>query len=185
MKKEEIFISMFHSKRKPGQTGQSLLEVIIAISVGILVVTALTAATIFSLRNAQFAKNSAQATQLAQEGIDRVRTGRDRNAAITNNFQIGTHTVSSWNDPNLWAYQISPNCTPNCYFNISSSGSLQYLTAAASIPLNAEVTGQFKRVVLLSDDAGFASQKTVTVIVQWSDFSGLHESRLSTILRKI
>ncbi|MFH1535585.1 MAG: hypothetical protein ABIC96_00735 [Patescibacteria group bacterium] len=168
------------------QKGQSLLEVIVAASVGILVVGALTFATIFSLRNASFAKTSAQATKLAQEGIERVRTGRDRNAPISGVFQIDGNDIVSWDDPNLWSSQIRPNCTPNCYFNIDSSGKLQYLTAASAIPSIAETVGQFKRVIILSDDpSSYSTQKQVTSIVTWTDFAGPHESKLMTILRKL
>ena len=164
--------------------GQSLIEVIVAMTVGILVVSALTFATIFSLRNAGFAKASAQATKLAQEGIERVRTGRDRNIAISD-FQLGTQGITSWDDSDLWDNQISSNCTPNCYFNINSSGGLKYLTAADSVPLLAESNGQFKRVVILSDDASFRTEKKVIVVVTWNDFAGTQESRLATILRKL
>ncbi|MCR4305671.1 MAG: hypothetical protein NUV73_01130 [Candidatus Daviesbacteria bacterium] len=172
------------------EKGQSLLEVIVAVTVGILVVSALTFATIFSLRNAGFAKASAQATKLAQEGIEMVRTGRDRTAAITGDFQLSNQSITSWDDPDLWAYRISINCTPNCYFNINSSGELQYLTADSSLPQLVKTNGQFKRVVVLSDDASYQIEKKVTVIVTWTDFAcgatpNCHESRLTTILRRL
>lgn len=172
------------------EKGQSLIEVIVAATVGILVVTALTFATIFSLRNAGFSKASAQATKLAQEGIERVRTGRNRNAAITN-FRIGENLITSWNgDANgsgaLWDAQINGSCIPNCYFKImDQSGVLNYVGAAATIPPGAEpVPPQFKRAVILSDDANYQNQKKVTVIVTWTDSSGAHESKLTTILGK-
>lgn len=174
------------------EKGQSLIEVIVAATVGILVVTALTFATIFSLRNASFAKNSEQATKLAQEGIERVRTGRDRNQCINN---IPGASVKSWNGNNsscagsgsIWSYQINRNCIPNCYFNIASTGILNYLINGSSVPTGAEsIAPNFKRVVILSDDAAtFSTQKKVTVIVQWTDFAGAHESKLTTILRKL
>lgn len=189
------------------ETGQSLVEVIVASTVGIFVVAALTFATIFSLRNANFAKTSSQATKLAQEGIESVRAGRDRNSSITGNFQIGGSIITSWNGDNngtgaIWGYQIDGNCgnivpTPPtaptyCYFNINTAGSLQYLTEAASIPSGAEpIAPNFRRVVILSDDAAdYTAQKKVTVIVTWTDFScgttpNCHESRLVTILRKL
>lgn len=179
------------------EKGQSLIEVIVAATVGILVVSALTFATIFSLRNANFAKTSSQATKLAQEGIERVRTGRDRNALMTGDFQISGNNITSWNgdasgNGAIWSYQINGNCgntaaTPPtyCYFNIDASGGLQYLTAAPSIPSLAEPIGQFKRSVILSDDSNYATQKKVTVVVTWTDFAGSHESRLVTILRRL
>lgn len=181
------------------QTGQSLLEVIVAMTAGILVVAALTYAVIFSLRNANFAKTSSQATKLAQEGIERVKTGRDRNQCINS---IPIIMVNSWNGGNgscstgdpIWSYQIngSSGCTndpnPNCYFNVTNTGSLNYLTNGSSVPAQfAEtVAPNFKRVVILSDDAGtYTTQKKVTIIVQWTDFAGPHQSMLTTILRKL
>lgn len=169
------------------QGGQSLMEVIIAATVGILVVSALTFATIFSLRNAGFAKTSAQATKLAQEGIERVRTGRNRNQCLSL-----PPSVNSWNGDNnscpggsIWSYQINVNCIPNCYFNVTDQSVLNYLGAAATMPSGAEpIPPQFKRAVILSDDATYTNQKKVTVIVTWTDSSGAHESKLTTILGK-
>lgn len=177
------------------ENGQSLAEVIVAATVGILVVAALTFTTIFSLRNANFAKNSAQATKLAQEGMERVRTGRDRNQAIN---ALGS--VTSWNGDSsgtgaIWSYQINSNCgtagpPPTfCYFNTTNQGVLNYLTTASVMPSLAEPIPPtkpiFHRAVILSDDSSFATQKTVTVVVTWSDFAGSHESKLTTILRKL
>lgn len=178
------------------QLGQSLIEVIIASAVGILVVTALTFAVIFSLRNANFAKTSAQATQLAQEGIERVRTGRDRNECINN-----LSGVNSWNGSSsdtscmgsgsIWTYSINTACSnplnPNCYFNVTDKGVLNYLISESSVPDLADpIEPNFKRVVILSDDSTtYTTQKTVTVIVQWTDFAGPHQSILTTILRKL
>lgn len=168
-----------------GNKGQSLIEVIVTAAVGILVVTALTFTTLYSLRNSNFAKTSAQATKLSQEGIERVRTGRDRIGAISGDFRLSGQPVTSWDDPDLWFYPINTNCIPNCYFNVNASGLLQYLTAASSIPSSAETTGQFQRIIILSDDAEYANQKIVTVIVTWTDTTGPHESKLTTILRKL
>lgn len=180
--------------------GQSLIEVIVAATVGIMVVSALTFATIFSIRNASFAKNSAQATKLAQEGMERVRSGRDRNQSINSSGALGA--VTSWTgDTNgngaIWSYRINGNCgnttaTPPtyCYFNINTSGRLQYLAAASVMPSLAESIGLFKRVVILSDDTDYQAQKTVTVIVTWTDFAcgttpNCHESKLTSVLRKL
>lgn len=166
------------------EKGQSLMEVVVALTVGILVVTALTFATLFSVRNAGFSKASIQATKLAQEGLERVRSGRDKNADITGGFQPYGNPVTEWNDDNLWS-QISgsSDCIPNCYFNISSSGELQYI---GTTPLSAQVVGQFKRVIILSDDlTTYSTRKKVTAVVRWTDASGPHESKLTTILGKL
>ena len=184
------------------ENGQTLMELIVVILISVLVIVALVFGTIASLRNAQFAKNQAQATKLAQEGIERVRVGRDRNQPIT----ISDTPVSSWNGygslctgttdiktDSIWCYQINGNCGDStlasptfCYFNVDNQGRLTNLTAASFIPSRAEDIPPFHRAIILSDDAvTFASLKTVTAVVRWTDFSGPHESRLTTILRKI
>ncbi len=190
------------------ERGQTLLELVVVIAVSVMVVGALVFATISSLRNAQFAKNQAQATKLAQEGIERVRTGRDRNRNIS---ILGVTSVDSWSGANpIWGYPISSGSNPcesaivdpvtsasvlrKCYFKVDSAGVLINIgfaqqdfpkeTAEAIPPLPDPPI--FKRAITLSDDATtYATQKTVTAIVTWTDFSGSHESRLTTILRKI
>ncbi|MDO8573979.1 MAG: hypothetical protein Q7R77_04510 [Candidatus Daviesbacteria bacterium] len=180
--------------------GSSLMEVIIATTVGILVVTALTFATIFSLRNANFAKNSAQATKLAQQGIEKLRTSRDRNSSIS----IYGTPVDSWSGSNpIWNYQIkiaggceNPSTGGKCYFNLNSVtdnltniGFAFVSTTNTPFPSLVEQVSYgnliFKRAVILSDDASYTTQKIATVVVAWVDFSGSHESRLTTVLRKL
>jgi type II secretory pathway pseudopilin PulG len=69
------------TRLKPGKTkGQSLLEVVIALSVALIVILALVRVTIVAMRNAQFAKNQALATQSAQEAMETVRAYRDQNS---------------------------------------------------------------------------------------------------------
>ena len=176
--------------------GHSLMELIVVVAVSAIIIGALVFATISSLRNTQFSKNQVQATKLAQEAIEKVRTNRDRVSPITGNFILGGATVDSWQDADLWTQRINGNCgnstaTPPsyCYFKFNSAGDFQYLIAANDVPSSAEdplSDGKFKRVVILGDDAStFGSQKTVTVVVRWRDFSGDHDSRLTTILRKL
>lgn len=192
------------------EKGQTLLELVVVISVVVVVVGALTFAIIASIRNASFAQNQLQATKLAQEGIERVRTGRDRVQKIT----ISGTDVTSWNsdltDPgSIWNYQISgassecetkqPNISGKCYFNVSPAGSLQNIGfSKTTFPDNAEPIPQdkpvFKRAITLSDDLNengdytdddYQNAKRATALVRWTDFSGSHESRLTTILRRI
>jgi len=184
------------------EKGQSLIELVVVVAVIVIVVGALTFATIASLRNASFSKNQAQATKLAQEGIERVRTGRDRNKVITHGGGLGS--VISWDGNNLgqgkfWDYLINGNCgnlqlapPVYCFFNVDNEGKLAYLTAYGPIssqptlPPGVESIPPFSRAVVISDDTTTSGvQKTVTVIVTWKDVSGPHESRLTTILRKI
>lgn len=168
------------------EEGQSLLELIVVISVIIFVVGALTFATIASLRSANFAQNQSQATKLAQEALELVRTGRDRNSQI--NFGSSQTT---WRDPILWSGNITIYCgiTP-CYFKLQNGTNLLQVgngdtfnfNFAEQIPPTNPV---FQRAIIIADDSSFAIQKTITTIVIWKDFAGSHESRLTTILRKL
>ncbi|MBI2019144.1 hypothetical protein HYS95_00555 [Candidatus Daviesbacteria bacterium] len=152
--------------------GGSLIEVTIATTVGILVVSALTFATIFSLRNANFAKSSAQATKLAQDGIERVRTLRDRNGAVNYTGSPGASEFDA-----LWS--VSFSCPSNCYFYFDALGKLSGGTAS-----NFEVIApDFKRQFKIEDSG--SEQKKITVIVRWTDQTGDHDSKLTTILRKL
>lgn len=198
------------SKLYSSQSGQTLMELIVVILVSILVIGALVFATIASLRNAQFAKNQAQATKLAQEGIELVRAGRDRNLSIN----ISSTAVSSWNgnststctgasdikSDSIWCYKIYDGCGSGiagtaCYFKLIPisgirNGTINYLISSRAFPISGTEDvygdGKFNRVIAINDDFNtYKVQKTVTVIVRWKDFSGPHESKLITILRKI
>lgn len=158
------------------QKGQSLIEMIVVITVGLLVVGALTFTTLFSLRNAQFSKTSAQATKLSQEGVEKVRSIRDRDESVI--FTTTNFVTSKFSD--LWALKMSDSCNP-CYFRLTAAGGLNEGTAATFENLGSGL----ERQVQISDDVNFGSEKNITVVTHWSDFAGIHESKLSTILRKI
>lgn len=157
------------------QAGQSLIELIVVISVVAMVVGSLVFATIASLRNAQFSKNQSLATKLAQEGIEKVRSIRDRNGPADYIKSDGSHT-STFND--LWP--ISFDCSGgNCYFYFNSTGVLFGGNASKF----EDVPPNFKRQIQIEGSA--TDSKKITVVVNWIDTSGSHESRLTTILGKL
>lgn len=153
-----------------GEKGQTLLELVVAIAVAILVLGSLVFATITSLRNAQLAKNQAQATKLAQEGLETVRSLRDRNGLVS-----GTNPpATNFND--LWSFSFDCSVSVNnCHF-IINSGTLKEVNST-----DFENIPPFKRQILIEGSA--SDSKQITALVQWSDTTGLHESRLTTILR--
>lgn len=65
-------------KLKKGKTGQSLLEVLVAVTIIILVAIALMTSVTYSIRNTTFAKNQSIANRLAQEAVEKIRAYRDR-----------------------------------------------------------------------------------------------------------
>lgn len=61
-----------------GRQGQSLVEAMAAVAVTFLVVTALVVLAIGAVRSATASRNQSQAVQYVQEGIEAVRSIRDR-----------------------------------------------------------------------------------------------------------
>ena len=182
-----------HNEDRQSQSGQTLIELIVVIAVSVIVVGALVFAIIASLRNAQFSKNQSQATKLAQEGIEKVRSIRDRDGdiytTITYPQSSPTRNISKFSE--LYTVNISHNIcnTVNgdgpCYFYFTDTGVLNQGAVT-----NTEAIENFNRQLLLSDvntgtPPSYQVIKTVTVVVNWTDFSGPHESRLTTILRKL
>jgi|Napbiome12C3dose_1001474.scaffolds.fasta_scaffold00001_162 Tfp pilus assembly protein PilV len=163
--------------KKQTEAGQSLIEVMVAVTVGILVVSALTFATIFSLRNAGFAKASAQATKLAQEGIEKIRSIRDRDQDGKVSFTAapGDQRIKF---SQLWTVNFA--CPSNCFFYLNAD----VLTGGTNTNFET-LTSPFKRQIKIEDDNPADQQKKVTVSVSWTDFSGVHESKLTTILRRL
>lgn len=64
--------------------GQTLLEVLIALAISVVVISAITASVIFALSNAQYSKFQNLATQYAQEGMEVVRKNKNSDY---NNFK--------------------------------------------------------------------------------------------------
>ena len=173
-----------HACRPPagrtGQAGQSLIELMVVMAVGVLVVGALVFATISSLRNANLAKNQSQATKLAQEGIEKVRSIRDRDDGVQFGLGGGDQTEKF---SHLWVVKMNENCDGPCYFKLDlSQKSLIGVNSASFETINSN----FTRQIWISDiGSSFQNEKTINVIVVWSDFSGKHESKLTTVLRKL
>lgn len=146
------------------EKGQSLMELVVVVAVAVVVISALVFATIASLRNASFAQNQLQATKLAQQGLERIRTLRDRDGEVRVDGQPIKFSELQCSDNN------------NCFFFFNLSGELVKDTSSVEV-----IQTDFKRQFQIEDEG--SDQKKVTVVVKWTDFSGSHESRLTTILR--
>lgn len=185
--------SQLTAKRTQNQYGQSLVELIVVTAVAVIVMGALTFATIASLRNAAFSKNQTQATKLAQDGLERMRGLRDRDSdIITLNIPDKSGNPGTISFANVWDYLISRDfCNRGgenspCLFKFSN-GVLTQINSSQ----DAEGT-DLKRYIEIFDRSScdgisecFKFQKEVRVVVYWLDSSGTHESRLTTILRNV
>lgn len=185
-------------KVRLGQKGQNLLELVLGVGLVAVVAGAVAVVTINSLQNTQFSKNQLQATKLAQESIEKVRTIKDSNFGVCTQQEVasGATVCSYWDD--IWATQFgsvstTPSCIDNqictfvlrgtCSVRVSGGGSetkpfcLKYSTAKS------DLVGGFKGQILIEDEAD--SQKRVTSRVYWTDSSGEHMSELITILSRL
>lgn len=63
------------------QSGQTLVEVLVALGIAVILLSGLTLAVLSALSNTTFSRNQNLATQYGQEAIEQMRTMRDSNYA--------------------------------------------------------------------------------------------------------
>lgn len=172
------------------QDGQTLIEVLIALTVAVIIIGALAIATIVSIRNSQFSQNQTQATKLSQEALELVRTIRNRNGVVTSSNPVFSNSRFS----DFWSHQLD-SCNWNRMIGTCGNGSFNgyfkldidhlELSRQDSPELANDLTASvFKRFVLVEDDTSYTYQKRVSVVVSWSDSSGRHESNVQTLLTR-
>lgn len=163
------------------QTGQSLLEITISIGIAIVVVAAVTITTINGLKNSQFSQNQVQATKLAQQGLENIKAIKHRNCPVkllpdplnpANHRYWTTDTGQTliWNDSDF----AFPNDNRTFRLSLSPCEMVEDSTVQ-------QLGTIFSRTIKINNGDG-ANQKKVTSRVNWSDFSGTHQSELITIL---
>jgi Tfp pilus assembly protein PilV len=106
------------------QRGQTLLEVLLAFSVSILVLSAVILGIITSLSNTQYTKNQGLADSYAQEGVSVIRKIRDSSwYDFSNNLKSFTTNVKYCLDKDLKFNEVSltQNCSGNVY-GVGASG---------------------------------------------------------------
>jgi len=64
------------------ESGQSLVEVLVALSLVVIIILGLVRVTITSVRNASFAKDQRVATKYAQEGLENARHLKEEDTAV-------------------------------------------------------------------------------------------------------
>lgn len=174
-------------KRK--QSGQSLVEVLIALVVVTLLSSSLIIAIITGLKNSQFAQKQTQATKFGQDAMDRIRTIRDRDGIV--NFATPSGTTDIFSE--LWEINMSgqPSCTVfgnKCYLKLVDTGGEISLIDATSSYWESVTEGLSRQIFFEDKSSGtpplYQSEKDITVKVKWTDTSGDHESYLQTTLTK-
>lgn len=204
MKKEDQF--MLSQIKK--ESGQTMVEVLVALTIAVFVVISLLVVILSGLKNSQFAQNQSKATKYAQEAIEKIKAIRDRDLVVTfanpssscytplQDLPHYTTFSSLWNC-NLSSETLSP-CTTSpsggspekvCYFRLNTAGGALTLNEAVdSADINDVRLGDgLTRQIFIEDkttpaDDDYTQQKMVTVKVLWSDSSGSHESNVQTLL---
>lgn len=149
--------------------GQSLIEVVVALAVVIMLAISLVATTLLVQKASKNASDTTKATKLVQQNIEQVRIFRDRNVGgfdtlpASGCFRIDT----SGADPASWNLVPLASCTP-----IPPPG-------AEVLVFNNTTFSRW-----LSFAAPTSTEKTLTVVVSWSDSSGIQQVSNSTFLSK-
>lgn len=176
------------------QSGQTLVELVISMALILIVITAVTILTVKGLQNSQFSRNQVQATKLAQEGIEKMRTIRDNNYTVCG-WSTSANTVA----PNgLWS-AVCPGSgcryllqqTAGTCGSTATSALWINFTASTTATENVTIGGvTFKRVITVTNEndltgAATSNVKKVNVSVSWTDSGGAHNSNIETILSRI
>lgn len=145
------------------RSGQTMLELVMALTVALVIITAIVSVVTVSLRNSIFAKQQAEVTRFAQEGMEWVRTEKEKDwgtfysksGVATQRFCINALT---WPNPD-----IRVPCSGSSYI-----GSTIYYRDLELI--------QREKLGLAGDNETVEA----TIIVSWNDSRGRHSSRLTT-----
>ncbi|CAN5157671.1 hypothetical protein BH11PAT1_BH11PAT1_3140 [soil metagenome] len=130
--------------------GQTLIEVLVALGVAVVVMTAISSAVITGLNNSQYSKLQNQATQYAQQGMEQMQNYRD--AKSLHEFTGTTYKC------------LNAGCNP-----VTDIGASCFTdtTAAAVCPL---IDNNFSRkVIAVHGVASCGGNVQINVKVEWSD----------------
>lgn len=89
------------------QKGQSVIEAVISVAVVSLIIVALVSAVTVSVRNSTFAKNKTLTTKYVNEGMEAVRSIRERD---WQELTSGTHGLK--NTAGVWTFNTTISDTP-------------------------------------------------------------------------
>lgn len=138
---------------KKNLAGQSLFEVVLALGIMTLITVGVVILTLYSIRNASFARNKNLAAKYAQEAIEWLRSERDNDISI---FKSRVPTVDYCLNSLSWS-------------NTGQCGVSEYIPNT-----------NFVRDLSFTVDLTDKTIITATVVVYWTDSQGYHESRSST-----
>ena len=135
------------------KNGQTLIELIIALGVGIIILSSIVAVVLLSLHSAQFAKSQNLATQYAQEGMEVVRTIKNRSWTEFSALTAVDYCLAK-NETSLSTKPVGGSC-PTIDIIFTREVKVEWIGANCT-----------------------AQRVCVTTTVFWLDSKGRHESKL-------
>ncbi len=174
--------------------GQTLIEVVITLGVALVIITSILVLVNASNRRATIARQSTQASKLAQEGMEIVRNIRDEGL---DTVYVGCSTTPcTWND----LYSLSIVTVPACIYLDTAPDPDQwnlYPSADSKCDDEKDIEGLFERKVIISDDdipppgpsqictnsgLDYKAVKRINVIVTWESPIGNQEREVVSCL---
>src|SRR5258708_3055538 len=149
------------------QSGQTLIEVIIAIGLVVLFLITLVSAMTLAIRNNQFAKDQVLARNRAREALEWFRSLRDQMG-----WDAFTTMITTDSPPVTYCLPTLPTTT-----TLSNALANQVCTATDSIPGT-----KYVRSMLITTPN--TEEVDVTVTVSWTDGGKSHQSQSTLILKK-
>lgn len=164
------------------QSGQSLVEVLVVLTLAIIIMVALVIVILTGLKNSQLAQSQTKATKYAQDAIEQITTLRDRDSTLK---LTGVEPDPKFSYLYTLDFALVNTCiSAKCYFKLGSdlTPSLQQISNFELIDHDLGDGGLVRQIYL--ENGSGADEKKLTVKVLWSDSSGVHESNLQTFLTK-
>lgn len=137
------------------ESGQSLVEAMIALGVAVIVIVALVNLSLVALRSSTVAQNQLTAKNLANQGLEVVRSLRDSG----------------------WGNLPEPPIAGPYYLNPEKTG---FATDVEQI--DKETTEKFFTREIYVSNIGDDQKKQITCVVKWTDSSGDQQVAVSTYL---
>jgi Tfp pilus assembly protein PilV len=160
---------------KGGESGFSIIETLVAVSIASMVLGGFASSVVISLRGYQSGKQSFIAAKIAQEGMELAINKRDNNlecfidpaSCVISNWKdnlIGDFEVDVTDSSTLSPGQNFKTYDPNHYICTTSTGEYGYCSAGN------QLRGDFTREVKISDINTNAIK--VDVVVSWDKQTG-------------
>lgn len=168
------------------EAGQSLIEVLAALTATAVVIIALATVSISGLKNSQFAQNQTKATKYAQNLLEKVKTIKERNLSVT---FMGADNSSYNATLSEFFYNNDENKCPDvdnpCYFQLRETDPNNPLDLIETTPTSRYSIPGETLVYEIAMWRAAVQEENVRVKVFWKDNQGEHNSNLQTVLTSL